>query len=369
MYKKLSILLLAASARYVCGAAIGTGAVDAGVAGTAVDPATQAAVDPTTQAAAAAPAAAGTTPATGADTTPFVPKFTEAEVAAAPNAQVYTQCVKPGQFVITFDDGPNPATTPIALKYLKENNIQATFFINGNNYSNLDTQPEALELIRQEHEEGHYIASHTYNHIDLFEALQQGTMEENIDKMTDKIESVIGLKPAFFRPPLGKGAYPPATPEEEVMNNKVQKYLGAAGYSLIMWGCDTRDWEFKDDLVKIFAELDKDLKKPGVSPATHSFISLMHDVHPTTVNTVLPAVVDYVRGLGYQIVSLTECLGISSAYQPVAGDATNNLNNAPTTNTTSTLPVETPAASAASIVEVKMIYSVVAIILAAFLLF
>ncbi|ORX84534.1 glycoside hydrolase/deacetylase [Anaeromyces robustus] len=368
MYKRLSLLLLAASARYVCGAAI-NGVADT----TAAAPAAQA-VDTTAQTAAAAAPAVDTTGAvgTGATTpaTAFVPKYTEAEVAAAPNAPVYTQCVKPGQFVITFDDGPNPATTPIALKFLKEHNIQATFFINGANYSDLDTQPEALDLILQEHQDGHFIASHTYNHVDLFSALQQGTMEENIDRMSDKIEQVIGLRPAFFRPPEGKGGLPAATPDEQVMIDKIQKYLGASGTSIIMWGCDTRDWQYKDDLTQIFAELDKDLKKPGVSPATHSFISLMHDVHPTTVNTVLPAVVEYVTSLGYQIVPLTECLGVTSAYQAVAGDVSNNLNGS-TTNSTTVAPTEEPAAttSAASIIEVKTLYSFIAIILAAFLLF
>src|SRR5262245_3873923 len=32
---------------------------------------------------------------------------------------------------LTFDDGPNPLTTPTVLDILKEHGIKATFFING----------------------------------------------------------------------------------------------------------------------------------------------------------------------------------------------------------------------------------------------
>ncbi|OUM67056.1 carbohydrate esterase family 4 protein, partial [Piromyces sp. E2] len=196
---------------------------------------------------------------------------------------------------LLVDDGPNPQTTPKALEYLRNNNLTATFFVNGINYGDVENDPVAVNLIKQEYQEGHDIGSHTYYHKDLFEAIQEGTMEMNIDKMTDKIEEIIGVKPAFFRPPCGR------------YNEKVQKYLGASGYSVIMWGTDTRDWEHKDNVELVIAELNKELAAPGVSPATHSFISLMHDVHPTTVDTILPAVVDYVKSLGYQFVSLPEC--------------------------------------------------------------
>lgn len=224
------------------------------------------------------------------------------------------------------DDGPNPQTTPIALEYLRNNNLKATFFINGVNYGDVNNQA-TVDLIKQEYNEGHDIASHTFYHKDLFEAIQEGTMEANIDMMTDKIQELIGVKPAFFRPPNGNGAYQETDPVRKGYNDKVQKYLGASGYSIIMWGTDTRDWDFKDNVDAVIAELNKQLAAPGVSPATHSFISLMHDVHPTTVNTVLPAVVEYVKSLGYQFVSLTECLGMSSAYQGVVNtDPNSNLN-------------------------------------------
>jgi len=293
---------------------------------------------------------------------PSVSRFTEEQLAAAVPAPVLSECQKPGQFVITFDDGPNPKTTPRALQFLKEHNITATFFINGINYGDVENSPATVDLIRQEFNEGHEIASHTYYHKDLFEAIDNGTMEMNIDKMTDKIQEILGVKPLYFRPPNGNGAYPAnGDPEKMVKNERVQKYLGASGYNIIMWSADTRDWEHKDDIEKIFNELNKKLKAPGVSPQTHSFISLMHDVHAITVDIVLPKVIEYVSSLGYTYVSLSECLGLPSAYQQelpfdessnlIAGGDGENLTGEGIDNE-----------SSASFTQVKLISLIVAII-------
>lgn len=37
--------------------------------------------------------------------------------------------VDPGTIYLTFDDGPSEKVTPQILKILKENNINATFFV------------------------------------------------------------------------------------------------------------------------------------------------------------------------------------------------------------------------------------------------
>jgi len=367
MFKRFGLSLLMATAM-VSGAAIKHNAKAA----------TAAAVEGTTAGTAAAGTAAATG-ATGATTAAApvssAPKFTDAELAAAPRAQIFTQCINPGQVVLTFDDGPSPVNTPVVLDYLAKNNLHATFFVNGVNWSNLEEQPEAGETIKKVYQAGHYIGSHTYYHQDLFEAIDQGKMEVNIDKMTDTIENLIGVKPAFFRPPCGNGAYPD-TAENQVKNEKVQKYLGASGYSIIMWGADTRDWEFKANLDAEIAELDKNLKAPGVSPQTHSFIILMHDVHETTGKLVLPKVVEYIQSLGYKFVPLTECIGVQSAYQGVNGAAaanTQSLTGAQSQQgsvaATTTSPATSQLTSAASNVEVKMMYSALAIVLSLFFLF
>jgi len=150
-------------------------------------------------------------------------------------------------------------------------------------------------------------------------------MKENVDNMTKKIESIIGLTPAYFRPPCGKGAYQESDPYKIEMSDKIQKYLGERGYSIIMWGTDTRDSDYKD-VDKVIESLNEQLADPSVSPKTHSFIALLHDVRSPTVNVILPAVIEYVQSLGYTFVSLSECIGVPP-YREISKDESNKESN------------------------------------------
>jgi len=322
---------------------------------------------------------AGATGATGTTgTTGYTPKISEQELATAQRAPVYTSCVNPGQVAFTFDDGPNPATTSKVLDFLKEHNIIGTFFITAQNKErtdsdmiNLINHQESFDIVKRTVKEGHYIGSHTFYHEDLFLGLDNGRMEMNIDTMTDKIYDIIGTKPIFFRPPLGNGGYDfdDEDPVNGPKNEKVQKYLGASGFKIIMWGADTRDWENRENVEADIAELNKHMSPQKASPTKDSFIILMHDIYDTTADLALPRVYDYVTSLGYKIVSLTECLGMTSAYQnniePNIIDSSLTDNNmTPTSNTTTTSGMTSnDTSSATSSIEVKIIYSVLSLIL------
>src|SRR5438552_7129811 len=39
--------------------------------------------------------------------------------------------LQPGEVVLTFDDGPDPASTPAVLAALAQAHVRATFFMNG----------------------------------------------------------------------------------------------------------------------------------------------------------------------------------------------------------------------------------------------
>jgi len=94
--------------------------------------------------------------------------------------------------------------------------------------------------------------------------------------MTDLIESIIGVKPAFFRPPCGNGGYEETDPVRKNLSDQIREYLGIRGYSIIMWGTDTRDWQYKENVDKVIETLNEQLTDPNVSPSTHSFITLLH---------------------------------------------------------------------------------------------
>jgi peptidoglycan/xylan/chitin deacetylase (PgdA/CDA1 family) len=71
------------------------------------------------------------------------------------------------ELILTFDDGPNPRTTPLVLDTLKAHHLHAVFFIVGEMVEN---NKKGLALIKRIQAEGHVIANHTQTHQDLFRA-------------------------------------------------------------------------------------------------------------------------------------------------------------------------------------------------------
>ena len=66
-----------------------------------------------------------------------------------------------GGVALTFDDGPDPQTTPRILDTLRQHHVKATFFVVG---SQVERHPD---LLRRIVEEGHTIGNHTYDHADM----------------------------------------------------------------------------------------------------------------------------------------------------------------------------------------------------------
>ena len=64
----------------------------------------------------------------------------------------------PRRAALTFDDGPNACYTPEVLEILKENEIPATFFLQGQCLAGNE------EIVRRMHAEGHLIGNHGYRH-------------------------------------------------------------------------------------------------------------------------------------------------------------------------------------------------------------
>lgn len=69
--------------------------------------------------------------------------------------------LNPREYILTFDDGPSPVTTPQILAILKSECIRATFFMIG---KHAEAYPQ---LVAQLRDAGQVLASHTYSHLDL----------------------------------------------------------------------------------------------------------------------------------------------------------------------------------------------------------
>lgn len=99
---------------------------------------------------------------------------------------------------LTFDDGPDPRTTPRVLAMLAETRHKATFFVLGNKAR------ERPEVVRQIHERGHTLGVHGDTHDRLHSFRSPSRVRDEIFRAQDAVESATGLRPRLFRPPVGQ---------------------------------------------------------------------------------------------------------------------------------------------------------------------
>ncbi|MFK3959460.1 polysaccharide deacetylase family protein [Guptibacillus hwajinpoensis] len=99
--------------------------------------------------------------------------------------------------LLTIDDAPDTNAVEMA-KTLKELDAPAIFFINGHF---IDTDEEKARL-KEIYDMGFEIGNHTMTHADL-KTLSEEEQKEEILKVNEMIEEVIGEKPKFFRAPFG----------------------------------------------------------------------------------------------------------------------------------------------------------------------
>lgn len=141
--------------------------------------------------------------------------------------------VPKGRIALTFDDGPNPDTTPHVLDILKKYNIKATFFLIG---SNIDG-PEAIALVKRELREGHNIGNHTWTHPHMGQ-VSEAQVRTEIDK-TDKILSQFKKnRPRVMRFPYGESSC------------YAEEYVESKHYNIVGWDLDSCDWSYGEGIQK-----------------------------------------------------------------------------------------------------------------------
>lgn len=103
----------------------------------------------------------------------------------------------PPRYALTFDDGPTADSTAAILDTLGELGVRATFFVIGANAM------RSLDLVARMHAEGHLVANHTLDHEHLSMFRGRRYWDRQLSETDRIIEQTIGVRPAFFRPPMG----------------------------------------------------------------------------------------------------------------------------------------------------------------------
>lgn len=179
------------------------------------------------------------------------------------------------QVAITFDDGPG-GYTPQLLDFLKENEIDATFFVVG---QRLNSYKTALKRIV---DEGHELGYHSYAH-KQHTAMSSAKITSDFELTNQMAIDITGKGFTLWRSPGG---------------GYNQRVLDAIPLPHIMWTVDTRDWESRnaDAVYKMIMRYTDDGE-----------IVLLHDIHKTSVQGATRAMKEMLAG-DYEFLTVTELL-------------------------------------------------------------
>jgi len=159
----------------------------------------------------------------------------------------------PPTIYLTYDDGPNPATTPDLLDVLAREGVSATFFL-----IDAHVTEETAPLVRRMFAEGHSIGLHSATR--GYMLLSPEELGQRLEAAADRIEQLGGARPCrAFRPHAGW------------RGGEMFVGLQQAGYRLIGWSW--MQWDFNWFLTR---SADSTVKRVS-SRASAGDIIVMHD--------------------------------------------------------------------------------------------
>jgi peptidoglycan/xylan/chitin deacetylase (PgdA/CDA1 family) len=141
-----------------------------------------------------------------------------------------------GHVALTFDDGPDPRSTPEFLRALDELGWRATFFMLG---EMVRANPGLAAEVAAA---GHEVAVHGDRHRTLLR-LGPGAVRDDIRRARDVVADATGVQPRWYRPPFG--------------TLSVGGLLAARGIGLevVLWTAWGRDWRAEATGESVAAEV------------------------------------------------------------------------------------------------------------------
>lgn len=156
----------------------------------------------------------------------------------------------PCSVALTFDDGPDPASTPAFLDELDRLGARATFFVLG------EMLQRDRDLGRQLANRGHEVAVHGWTHRNHLRLTPRRVREE-LTRTAELIAAVTGRPPVWFRPPYG------------VLT--AGGLLAARRLALrpVLWTAWGRDWEASADPASVLRCLQRGGVRGGATLLLH----------------------------------------------------------------------------------------------------
>ena len=191
----------------------------------------------------------------------------------------------PREVVLTFDDGPWPATTARVLDALRRECVLATFFLLGHNAV---AHPA---LARRALAEGHTVAHHTYSHPLLNRMAAPRALAE-IDRGVAAVDTALyGAARPRTKPVTPFFRFPGFASNAALLEQLAQRRIAVFGADL--WVSDWNRMSPSAELSQLMTRLT----------AAGRGIVLMHDTQPATA-AMLPALLRELKRRDYRVVHI-----------------------------------------------------------------
>ncbi len=167
---------------------------------------------------------------------------------------------------LTFDDGPDPDSTPGLIDLLAVHNVKGLFFCDGRA---AQKYPELVDLIIAN---GHITGNHGFDHLDGWRTSTKRYVED-ISKANELTGSL------FFRPPYG--------------HMKIDQYRKLKDkFKIVLWDIMPYDFDNNFGSEKTLKVLMKKIR-PGS-------IIVLHDTPASSANTITGEFITYAVSSGYR---------------------------------------------------------------------
>jgi peptidoglycan/xylan/chitin deacetylase (PgdA/CDA1 family) len=198
----------------------------------------------------------------------------------------------PKEVVLTFDDGPEPGTTPRILDALQRECVRASFFLLGRSAL---AHPE---LARRERAEGHTVANHTFVH-PLLNRMSLAAAQAEIDRGFTAVDRALyGRTESVPQTPFFR--FPGFASSPALLD--LLERRGIVVFGADLWASDWNRMAPEQQLKVVLERIE----------ATRGGIVLFHDTKRQTA-AMLPAFLRALKSRGYRVVHVVPAGGAAAA--------------------------------------------------------
>jgi peptidoglycan/xylan/chitin deacetylase (PgdA/CDA1 family) len=149
-----------------------------------------------------------------------------------------------GHVALTFDDGPDPESTPHFLDLLAQHEVRGTFFMLG------ERAVRHPDVVRQIAAEGHEPAVHGWTH-GCVARLSPGRLSRELASARSSLEDLAGQPVRWYRPPYGIAT---------VASNQASV---TANLQTVLWTSWGRDWTARATPASVVRSVLRTLRPGG----------------------------------------------------------------------------------------------------------